>query len=79
MWRDTFPLKTGAKHSTVANYNFVRNILKNEPFGERKIAEIKTSDAKLFLIKMQQDGKGIQHGQDGARSFKTGISDGGGR
>lgn len=50
--------KTGAKHSTVANYNFVRNILKNEPFGERKIAEIKTSDAKLFLIKMQQDGKG---------------------
>lgn len=52
------PTKTGAKHSTVANYNFVRNILKNEPFGERKIAEIKTSDAKLFLIKMQSDGKG---------------------
>lgn len=50
--------KTGAKHSTVANYNFVRNILKNEPFGEKKIAEIKTSDAKLFLIKMQSDGKG---------------------
>ncbi|MGN1202594.1 MAG: tyrosine-type recombinase/integrase [Eubacterium sp.] len=50
--------KTGAKHSTVANYNFVRNILKNEPFGEKKIAEIKTSDAKLFLIKMQNDGKG---------------------
>ena len=50
--------KTGAKHSTVANYNFVSNILKNEPFGEKKIAEIKTSDAKLFLIKMQQDGKG---------------------
>ena len=52
------PTKTGAKHSTVSNYNFVRNILKNEPFGERKIAEIKTSDAKLFLIKMQSDGKG---------------------
>lgn len=50
--------KTGAKHSTVANYNFVRNILKNEPFGEKKIVEIKTSDAKLFLIKMQNDGKG---------------------
>ena len=50
--------KTGAKHSTVTNYNFVRNILKNEPFGEKKIAEIKTSDAKLFLIKMQSDGKG---------------------
>ena len=50
--------KTGAKHSTVANYNFVRNILKKELFGEKKIAEIKTSDAKLFLIKMQSDGKG---------------------
>ncbi len=50
--------KTGAKHSTAANYNFVRNILKNEPFGEKKIAEIKTSYAKLFLIKMQSDGKG---------------------
>lgn len=50
--------KTGAKHSTVANYNFVRNILKKEPFGDKKIAAIKTSDAKLFLIKMQQDGKG---------------------
>ena len=50
--------KTGAKHSTVANYNFVKNVLKKEPFGEKKIAEIKTSDAKLFLIKMQNDGKG---------------------
>ena len=29
-----------------------------EPFGSRKIAEVKTSDAKLFLIKMQQDGRG---------------------
>ncbi|MGN0181403.1 MAG: tyrosine-type recombinase/integrase [Candidatus Ornithomonoglobus sp.] len=50
--------KTGTKHSTVANYNFVKNILKKEPFGEKKIEEIKTSDAKLFLIKMQNDGKG---------------------
>lgn len=50
--------KTGAKHSTVANYNFVKNILKKEEFSETKIANIKTSDAKLFLIKMQSDGKG---------------------
>lgn len=50
--------KTGAKHSTVANYNFVKNILKKEEFSETKIANIKTSDAKLFLIKMQNDGKG---------------------
>ena len=45
--------------NTLANYNFVRNILKNEPFGSQKISKIKTSDAKLFLIKMQQeDGRG---------------------
>lgn len=50
--------KTGAKHSTVANYNFVKNILKKEEFSEAKIVNIKTSDAKLFLIKMQSDGKG---------------------
>lgn len=50
--------KTGAKHSTVANYNFVKNILKKEEFSETKIVNIKTSDAKLFLIKMQNDGKG---------------------
>lgn len=50
--------KTGAKHSTVANYNFVKNILKKEEFSEMKIVNIKTSDAKLFLIKMQSDGKG---------------------
>lgn len=50
--------KTGAKHSTVANYNFVKNILKKEEFSKAKIADVKTSDAKLFLIKMQSDGKG---------------------
>ena len=52
--------KTGAKHSTVANYNFVKNILKKEEFSETKIVNIKTSDAKLFLIKMQSDGKGYR-------------------
>ena len=50
--------KTGAKPSTAANYNFVMNILKKEEFGARKISHIKTSDAKLFLIKLQSDGKG---------------------
>lgn len=50
--------KTGAKPSTAANYNFVMNILKKEEFGAKKITHIKTSDAKLFLIKLQSDGKG---------------------
>lgn len=51
--------KIGMRPNTLANYNFVKNILKNEDFGQQKISKIKTSDAKLFLIKMQQeDGRG---------------------
>ena len=50
--------KTGVKPNTFANYNFVQNLLKKETFSEKKISQIKTSDAKLFLIKLQQDGKG---------------------
>ena len=48
--------KTGIKPSTLGNYKFVQNIMKNEEFGSKKIVEVKTSDAKLFLIKLQQDG-----------------------
>ena len=50
--------KTGVKHSTRTGYKFVQNILAKEPFGQRKIANVKTSDAKIFLIKMQEDGRG---------------------
>ena len=50
--------KNGVKHSTRTGYKFVQNILAKEPFGQRKIASIKTSDAKIFLIKMQEDGRG---------------------
>lgn len=50
--------KTGVKHSTRTGYKFVQNILAKEPFGQRKIASIKTSDAKIFLIKMQEAGRG---------------------
>ena len=50
--------KTGAKPQTKSNYRFVVNILKNEPFSGKKIGAIKTSDAKLFLIKLQSDGRG---------------------
>lgn len=50
--------KVGMRPNTLANYKFVVNILKKEPFANQKIMNVKTSDAKLFLIKMQQeDGK----------------------
>ena len=32
--------------------------MSKEKVGSRKIGEIKTSDAKLFLIKLQEDGRG---------------------
>lgn len=32
--------------------------MSKEEFGSRKIGEIKTSDAKLFLIKLQEDRRG---------------------
>lgn len=51
--------RTGVKPNTLTNYNFVKNLLAREEFSRKKIAHIKTSDAKLFLIKMQQDGKGF--------------------
>lgn len=47
--------KTGVKYNTQMNYNFVKNILKAHPFGDTKISRVKTSDAKLFLIKLQQE------------------------
>ena len=50
--------KTGVKHSTQTGYKFVQNILAKEPFGQRKIVSIKTSDAKIFLIDMQKNGRG---------------------
>ena len=50
--------KTGVKPNTLMNYNFVQNLMNKEEFGSRKITQIKTSDAKLFLIKLQQDGRG---------------------
>lgn len=50
--------RTGVRPNTLMNYGFVRNILKNKEFSSRKMCSVKTSDAKLFLIKMQQDGKG---------------------
>lgn len=49
--------RVGVRPSTINNYRFVLNIMKKEPFGELKISQIKTSDAKLFLIKMQQEDK----------------------
>ena len=50
--------KTGVRHNTEANYNFVLNIIKKEDFGRQRIDRVKLSDAKCWLIKLQQDDRG---------------------
>lgn len=47
-------LKTGVRHSTAAGYKTVINVLKKEPFGSKRIDKVKLSDAKAWLIKLQQ-------------------------
>ena len=50
--------KISVREGTKAGYVTVQRVLAKEPFGQKKIRTVKTSDAKLFLIKLQQeDGK----------------------
>lgn len=49
--------KQGVRESTRAGYKTVINTLKKDPFGERFIDEIRISDAKLWLIELQENGK----------------------
>ena len=50
--------KQGVRYNTQIAYNFVTNLLEKEDFCYRKIADIRVSDAKLWFIKMHNDGKG---------------------
>ena len=50
--------KTGVRHNTEANYNFVVNIIKKEEFDRKRIDKVKLFDAKCWLIKLQQNGRG---------------------
>ena len=49
--------KVGVKPNTQNNYIFVKNLLQKDQFARRKICDIKISDAKLFLIKLQKEDK----------------------
>lgn len=50
--------KRGVRHNTKANYNFVINIIAKEEFWQKRIDKVKLSDAKAWLIKLQDDGRG---------------------
>lgn len=41
--------KRGAKHSTKAGDQTVRNLLEKDPFGARRIDKVKLSDAKICV------------------------------
>lgn len=49
--------KTGVKATTEAGYKTVVNILEKEAFANLPIKKIRSSDAKLFLIKLQKEDK----------------------
>ncbi len=51
--------KRGVKHNTQANYNFVINVIKKESFGAKRIDKVKLSDAREWLIKLQDDAEVI--------------------
>lgn len=47
--------KTGVKLTTQAGYGTVINLLKENSFGSKRIDKVKLSDAKAWLIKLQQE------------------------
>ena len=49
--------KRGVKHTTQAGYRTVLRILENDPFGEKRIDKVKLSDAKIWLIRLQDEGR----------------------
>ena len=50
--------KTGDPSFFHGKFLFIRNVLAKEDFSSKTIGSVRTSDAKLFLIKLQEDGKG---------------------
>lgn len=46
--------KNGVRPTTVAGYGTVINLLKKDPFGKRRIDTVRISDAKCWLIHLQQ-------------------------
>ena len=47
--------KTGVENTARAGYGTVVNVLKAEAFGKKRIDKVKLSDAKAWLIKLQQE------------------------
>lgn len=50
--------KKGVRYTTQVGYRTVINILKKDEFGSRRIDTVKLSDAKIWLIGLQEGGRG---------------------
>ena len=51
-------LKQGVRYNTKVGYNFVKNILAKDEFGARQIRDIRVSDAQLWFVRLQKEGRG---------------------
>lgn len=51
-------LKRGVRYNTKVGYNFVLNLIKKDDFGYRRIRDIRVSDAKQWMLKLHEEGKG---------------------
>ncbi len=52
-------MRVNVRPSTKASYRTVISLLQNDEFGNRRIDKIKISDAKLWLIQLQNNGRGF--------------------
>ena len=59
-------LKQGVRYNTRVGYDFVMNLVCEEPFRPRIIRNIRASDVKLWFIKLSREG----------RRAETGVPDG---
>ena len=50
--------KQGVRLSTKEGYQTIINVLKKDSFGKRKIRDIRVSDAKLWFVQLQNNGRG---------------------
>lgn len=49
--------KKGVRYNTETKYQFVINLIKKEEFSAVRIDNVKLSDAKAWIIKLQEDGR----------------------
>ena len=74
-------LKCGVRYNTKVGYGFVMNIVQKEPFGARKIRDIKRPGEHGVGLTAMDDQvakgrKGVQHPDQHPGRCKTGFSDG---